>query len=116
MSENTDQLAVLEPAPAPTAPASAGPSVKRAPRFAGQIPGEPGTWVFILGDMTVFALLFGVFVYYRGKQPHIFAHSQKELHRYFGATSGDVFGSGDAGATWTTVATRLPPVYSIAAV
>jgi nitric oxide reductase NorE protein len=62
-----------------------GSAPERKPRFAGHIPGEPGTWVFILGDMTVFALLFGVFVYYRGKQPHIFAHSQKELHRYFGA-------------------------------
>jgi len=34
---------------------------------------------------------------------------------YFGSTSGDVFGSGDAGATWSTAATRLPPVYSISA-
>ncbi len=34
---------------------------------------------------------------------------------YFGATSGDVFGSADGGATWSTVATRLPPVYSVAA-
>ena len=34
---------------------------------------------------------------------------------YFGATSGEVFGSGDAGATWSTVATRLPPVYSVVA-
>jgi len=32
---------------------------------------------------------------------------------YFGATSGDVFGSADAGATWFTAATRLPPVYSV---
>ena len=32
---------------------------------------------------------------------------------YFGATSGDVFGSGDAGATWFTAATRLPPVHSV---
>lgn len=32
---------------------------------------------------------------------------------YFGATSGDVFGSGDAGATWFTAATNLPPVYSV---
>ncbi len=32
---------------------------------------------------------------------------------YFGATSGDVFGSGDAGATWFTAATHLPPVYSV---
>ena len=37
------------------------------------------------------------------------------LELYFGATSGDVFGSGDAGASWTTVATRLPPVLSVAA-
>lgn len=37
------------------------------------------------------------------------------LELYFGATSGDVFGTGDAGATWFEVATRLPPVYSVAA-
>jgi hypothetical protein len=36
-----------------------------------------------------------------------------DLQLYFGATSGDVFGSGDAGATWSEVATRLPPVYSV---
>ena len=34
---------------------------------------------------------------------------------YFGATSGDVFGSGDAGASWSASATRLPPVYSVSA-
>jgi hypothetical protein len=38
-----------------------------------------------------------------------------DLGLYFGATSGDVFGSGDAGASWSTVATRLPPVYSVSA-
>jgi hypothetical protein len=35
------------------------------------------------------------------------------LELYFGATSGDVFGSGDAGRTWFSVAARLPPVYSL---
>jgi photosystem II stability/assembly factor-like uncharacterized protein len=34
---------------------------------------------------------------------------------YFGATSGDVFGSGDAGRTWFTAATKLPPVHSVRA-
>jgi photosystem II stability/assembly factor-like uncharacterized protein len=34
---------------------------------------------------------------------------------YFGATSGDVFASGDAGATWSNAATRLPPVHSVRA-
>jgi len=38
------------------------------------------------------------------------------LELYFGATSGELFGSGDAGATWSTVASRLPPVYSVSAV
>jgi photosystem II stability/assembly factor-like uncharacterized protein len=37
------------------------------------------------------------------------------LELYFGATSGDVFGSPDAGASWSEVATRLPPVLSVAA-
>ena len=35
------------------------------------------------------------------------------LELYFGATSGDVFGSADAGATWSTTAQHLPPVYSV---
>ena len=35
------------------------------------------------------------------------------LELYFGATSGEVFGSRDAGATWSTAALRLPPVFSI---
>jgi photosystem II stability/assembly factor-like uncharacterized protein len=37
------------------------------------------------------------------------------LELYFGATSGEVFGSGDAGASWSTAASRLPPVLSVAA-
>ena len=41
--------------------------------------------------------------------------SGPSLELYFGATSGDVFGSADAGATWSTAATHLPPVYSVRA-
>jgi photosystem II stability/assembly factor-like uncharacterized protein len=44
------------------------------------------------------------------------AGTGEQLELYFGATSGDLFGSGDAGATWSTVATRLPPVFSVSAV
>jgi photosystem II stability/assembly factor-like uncharacterized protein len=39
----------------------------------------------------------------------------RKLELYFGATSGDLFGSADAGESWSTVATRLPPVYSVVA-
>jgi photosystem II stability/assembly factor-like uncharacterized protein len=35
------------------------------------------------------------------------------LELYFCATSGDVFGSADAGASWSCVARHLPPVYSV---
>ena len=38
-----------------------------------------------------------------------------DLELYFGATSGDVFGSAGSGASWWTVVTRLPPVYSVTA-
>ena len=37
----------------------------------------------------------------------------ERLELYFGTTTGEVFGSGDAGATWATVATHLPPIYSV---
>jgi hypothetical protein len=39
----------------------------------------------------------------------------ERLELCFSVTSGEVFGSGDAGASWSTVATRLPPVFSVVA-
>ena len=45
-----------------------------------------------------------------------FAHDGGEpLGLYFGAESGEIFGSADAGETWTTVAEHLPPVLSVRA-
>jgi photosystem II stability/assembly factor-like uncharacterized protein len=41
------------------------------------------------------------------------AGAGEELELYFGATSGHVFCSGDAGATWATAAEHLPPVFSV---
>ena len=45
-----------------------------------RIPGEAGVWVFILGDMVVFALLFAVFVYYRAADVPLFARGPLRLH------------------------------------
>ncbi len=37
------------------------------------------------------------------------------LGLYFGATSGELFGSADGGASWSTIASRLPPIHSVRA-
>jgi photosystem II stability/assembly factor-like uncharacterized protein len=37
------------------------------------------------------------------------------LELYFGTTTGEVFGSTDGGASWSSVAAWLPPVYSLTA-
>lgn len=39
----------------------------------------------------------------------------ERLHLYFGSTSGEVFASQDAGESWHTAATRLPPVFAVTA-
>ena len=67
--------------------ADPAPAPQRNPAPGKHIPGEPGVWIFILGDMLVFAVLFGVFMYYRGKQPALFNASQRDLHRTFGAVN-----------------------------
>jgi nitric oxide reductase NorE protein len=42
-------------------------------------PGEPGVWVFLLVDMTIFALLFAIFVFYRAGDVETFRRSRAEL-------------------------------------
>jgi photosystem II stability/assembly factor-like uncharacterized protein len=37
----------------------------------------------------------------------------RPLGLYFGATSGELFGSGDGGRSWSTIASRLPPILSV---
>ena len=47
---------------------------------ARRVPGEEGIWVFVLGDMTVFALFFATFMYSRGKNHAVFARDHATLH------------------------------------
>ena len=52
-----------------------------------RIPGEEGIWVFVLGDMTVFALFFATFMYSRGKNPQAFASGHSDLHVALGTVN-----------------------------
>ncbi|MCW3016514.1 MAG: cytochrome oxidase subunit [Solirubrobacterales bacterium] len=69
-----------------TTTAQAEASVAR-PRRERRLPGEEGTWVFILGDLTVFAVMFGVFLYYRGQDPELFRSSQEQMRQGFGVVN-----------------------------
>jgi len=49
------------------------------------IPGEPGIWILICGDLLVFSLFFGVFLYSRSQSVEIFRAAQSHLNQAFGA-------------------------------
>jgi nitric oxide reductase NorE protein len=53
----------------------------------GRVPGEEGIWVFVLGDMTVFALFFATFMYSRGKNHAVFMRDHAELHLALGTVN-----------------------------
>ncbi len=53
-------------------------------RKARHLPGEEGVWVFILGDMMVFALFFLTFVYYRVDNIPLYSEAQELLNRKLG--------------------------------
>lgn len=63
-----------------TAPDSASAKKAEGPR----LPGEQGIWLFVLGDMLVFALFFATFLYYKGQQPEVFAAGQASLNTTLG--------------------------------
>ena len=50
-----------------------------------RMPGEPGIWMFIFGDMLVFSLFFGVYAWYRQEQIAVFAEGQAHLSQWLGA-------------------------------
>jgi nitric oxide reductase NorE protein len=54
---------------------------------AGQIrhlPGEPGIWIVICGDLMLFSIMFIVFLFYRRDDPALFQASQSQLNQSFG--------------------------------
>lgn len=53
----------------------------------GHIPGEPGLWVFLLGDMVVFGFFFVAFLLERAEEPEEFTASREALGLTVGLTN-----------------------------
>src|SRR6201993_3540337 len=52
-----------------------------------RLPGVEGVWVFVMADMTVFAVLFGSFIVGRLHNPALFEASRHALNPNFGGVN-----------------------------
>lgn len=52
-----------------------------------RVPGEPGVWVLLSGDLLIFTVLFAVYLSRRAQDPALFATSQDHLNRTLGAVN-----------------------------
>ncbi len=52
-----------------------------------RLPGVEGVWVFVIADMTVFAVLFGSFIVGRHQNPDLFEGSRHALNPNFGGVN-----------------------------
>lgn len=57
------------------------------PSNVPHLPGEAGVWVFVFGDMCIFAILFATFLYYRSFDPELYATSRLALNQTFGVVN-----------------------------
>lgn len=49
------------------------------------LPGEPGVWIIVIGDLILFSLFFGVFLSYRADDVALYLKSQQALNQGCGA-------------------------------
>jgi len=54
---------------------------------ATYLPGEPGMWFFILGDLLIFGVYFIAYMVYRGLDQPLFLHSQQFLSQGIGVVN-----------------------------
>jgi nitric oxide reductase NorE protein len=78
------------------------------------IPGEPGIWILLFGDMAIFAILFAVYLHAFGKKPELFAASQEHLNRTLGAANTLVLVTSSLIIAFATRAVRQPLLRHIA--
>jgi nitric oxide reductase NorE protein len=75
----------------------------RSPRA---VPGEPGLWLFILADMTLFAVFFAITIVVRADEQTMFSASAAALHQGLGAANTLLLLTGSAFVALAVRATR----------
>jgi nitric oxide reductase NorE protein len=70
------------------------------------VPGETGIWVFIFGDVLVFAIMFATYLYYRGKDVALFDASQQLLNPDFGLVNTLLLLTSSLFVVWAVGAVR----------
>ncbi len=68
-------------------PTTTQPTSPLAAKKTKRVPGEEGVWIFILGDICVFAVFFTYYVVQRSKHVDLFDVSQSTLNKNFGAVN-----------------------------
>jgi nitric oxide reductase NorE protein len=68
-------------------PTTTQPAPTRAAKKTKRIPGEEGVWIFILGDICVFAIFFTYYLIQRSKHVDLFDLGQSTLNKNFGAVN-----------------------------
>jgi len=71
--------------PSTTVNFKAGPNRhQQTPASDARIPGELGLWIFLLADMSIFALYFWVFIWNQSLHPEQFLQGQASLNHSLG--------------------------------
>src|SRR3954462_3248320 len=58
---------------------------QQRPDWVPRLPGDVNMWVFVLGDLVIFAVYFVVFMVYRTQEPELYLASQRHLSVAIGA-------------------------------
>jgi nitric oxide reductase NorE protein len=76
------------------------------PRSPRAVPGEAGLWLFILADMTLFAVFFAIAIVVRADQHAMYSDSSAALHQGLGAANTLLLLTGSAFVALAVRATR----------
>lgn len=87
---------------------------RRGHRRPPHVPGEPGLWLLLFGDLTAFTVLFVLYLQSRGQHPALFAVSQATLNQSLGAANTLVLLASSLLVALATTAARRAEIRHVA--